>query len=329
VDKIVDKRAARAIPALLKTMAIFDIFSKRQKKLRGEPTDVYQYAKIPKPLRVQIVHIWRDTIGGTQDYDQGSGVKGTYKFIVDTLRREYGVFSLGADHPYFKYMSELENFLLGEQDTEKVIDAIELSFRVIDRVTRKSSYLGRYDSSERADEAIAELNTRFKEHGIGFQYVAGNVIRVDSELLHTEVVKPALTLLRRPGYAGAQAEFLKAHEHYRDGNTKEALSECLKAFESTMKSICDKRGWKYDARATSKTLIEICFKNGLIPPFWTQHFSSLRAMLESAVPTVRHRLGGHGQGSEIVDVPANLAAYTLHMTAATIVFLVEAQMALK
>src|SRR5205823_3877766 len=135
-------------------MTIFHIFSKRQKKLREKVPDVYEYAKIPKPLRVQIVHIWQDTIGDSHDYDRGSGVKGTYKLIVDTLRREYGVFSLGAGHPYFKHMSELENFLL--------------------------------------------------------------------------------TVHRRPGYAGAQAEFLKAHEHYRDGNTKEALSECLKAFKSTM-----------------------------------------------------------------------------------------------
>jgi len=215
-------------------MTIFHIFSKRQKKLREKVPDVYEYAKIPKPLRVQIVHIWQDTIGDSHDYDRGSGVKGTYKFIVDTLRREYGVFSLGAGHPYFKHMSELENFLLTEQDTEKVLDAVELSFRIIDKVTRNHGYLGRPNSSELADGAIQELNARFKEHSISFQYVAGNVIRVDSELLHTEVVKPALTLLRRPGYAGAQAEFLKAHEHYRDGNTKEALSECLKAFESTM-----------------------------------------------------------------------------------------------
>jgi hypothetical protein len=310
-------------------MAIFDIFSKRQKNPQEKVPDIYEYAKIPKPLRVQIIHIWQDTIGGSNDYDR-SRVKGTYEFIVKTLCREYGVFSLsGHTSDYFKYKTELENFLLTEQETEKVLDAVELSFRIIDRVTRDLDYLGRYNSSELADAAIEELNARFKEHRIGFQYVTGKVIRVDSELLHTEVVKPALALLQHPGYKGAQDEFLKAHERYRHGNTKEVLSECLKAFESTMKSICDKRGWKYDARATSKTLIEICFTNGLIPAFWMQHFSSLRAMLESAVPTVRNRLGSHGQGSEIVDVPANLAAYTLHMTAATIVFLVEAETALK
>jgi hypothetical protein len=227
------------------------------------------------------------------------------------------------------HIEELAKFFLTEEDTEKVLDAVELSFRVIDHMTRNRDYLCRPNPSELADKAIAELNARFKEHGVGFQFVAGEIIRVDSELLHAEAVKPALALLQGAEYAGAQAEFLKAHEHYRHGNNKEALSECLKSFESTMKAICNKRGWKYDANATSKALIKCCFDNGLIPAFWSQHFSSLRAMLESAVPTVRNRLGGHGQGSEIVDVPANLAAYTLHMTAATILFLVQAETALK
>src|ERR1019366_1526163 len=85
------------------------------------------------------------------------------------------------------------------------------------------------------DSAVTELNARFREHGIGYQYESGEIIRVDSQLIHSEVVKPALTLLTAPEYEGANAEFLKAFEHYRKGDTKECLNECLKAFESTMK----------------------------------------------------------------------------------------------
>ena len=43
-------------------MGIFDLFSKRQKRLRGEAPDVYTYDEIPEPLRVQIVHIFRDIL---------------------------------------------------------------------------------------------------------------------------------------------------------------------------------------------------------------------------------------------------------------------------
>ena len=44
-------------------MRFFEIFSKRQKKLRGEAPDVYQYETIPQELRVQVVHIWWDVWG--------------------------------------------------------------------------------------------------------------------------------------------------------------------------------------------------------------------------------------------------------------------------
>jgi hypothetical protein len=160
---------------------------------------------------------------------------------------------------------------------------------------------------------------------VGYQFVDGEIIRVDSEIIHAEVVKPALSLLRAREYSGAQAEFLKAHEHYRHGNTKEALAECLKAFESVMKVICHKRKWSHDPQATSKALLKVLFDNGLIPQFWEQHFSALRSTLESGVPTARNRLGGHGQGGQVVQVPPFLAAYVLHLTASAIVFLCEAE----
>jgi AbiJ-like protein len=203
-------------------MGIFDLFSKRQKKLRGEVPDVYTYDAIPNPLRVQIVHIWTDTLGNYNEYiDKYLRVEEAYKFIVETLCREYGLFNLIDRGGYSdrNYMEELINFFLKEDNNEKVIDAIELSFRCIDGATRNFDYRNKRRSSEIADEAILELNSRFREHGIGYQYADREIIRIDSELIHSEVVKPALKLLQGKFLAGAQQEFLKAHEHFRKGNT--------------------------------------------------------------------------------------------------------------
>ncbi len=191
--------------------------------------------------------------------------------------------------------------------------------------TREHRYLRRHNAADIADKAIEELNKRFKEHGIGFQFTGNEIIRVDSELLHSEAVKPALKLLNQKHYGGAQEEFLVAYEHYRHGRYKESLNDCLKSFESTMKSICDKQGWKYQPNVTSKGLIQICFDNGLIPAFWQQQMTSLRSLLESSVPTGRNKLSGHGQGSESVEIPEYLVAYMLHMTASTLVFLTTAE----
>lgn len=307
-------------------MAIIELFSKRQKKLLGEVADVYSYEDLPNPLRVQIVHIWKDTLGEAKQYWEGE-VRHAYEFIVETLCREYGLFKLPGANEYGdrEYILELANFFLREKDVEKALDAIELSFKVIDRSTRNYGYLCRNNASERADNAISELNSRFKEHGIGFQFVNGEIIRVDSELIHSEAVKPALRLLNSKQYQGAQQEFLSAYEHYRHGKHKESLNDCLKAFESTMKAICDKRKWSYQSNATAKVLIQVCFDNGLVPTFWQQQLSSLRSMLESSVPTGRNKLSGHGQGSSPTSVPAYLVAYMLHMTASTLVFLTTAE----
>ena len=283
---------------------------------------------IPDSLRVQIVHIWQDSIGNDTEYhDRYLRVKGSYKFIVETLCREYGVFELVTSrHRTRHYMEELINFFLKEEEPEKAIDVIELSFRVIDRLTREWEYRKKNNPSQIADEAITELNYRFLEHGVGYQYEEGEIIRVDSQLIHSEVVKPALKLLSQKIFHGAQQEFLKAHEHYRQKNHKEALNEALKAFESTMKAICDKRGWQYDkGKATAKNLIDICFEKNLIPSFWQQQMGALRSLLESGVPTGRNKLGGHGQGATPTHVPQFIVAFVLHMSASCIVFLVEAE----
>jgi hypothetical protein len=314
---------------------VFDLFSKRQKSLRGEVPDVYTYDKLPTALRVQIAHIWRDVIGDERDYaGEHTGTRNAYKFLTETLCREYGVFQLPVKHDpggygERNYFAELCNFFLQVPDTEMALDVVELSFRVVDKLTREPGFLRRVNASELADDAIEELNTRFREHGVGYEFTRGEVIRVDSKLLHSEVTKPALSLLgATPEYGGAQAEFLAAHEHYRHGREKESLNEALKSLESLMKAICVKRGWTHDANATSKALIQVLFDKGLVPTFWNQHFSALRSTLEAGVPTLRNRLGGHGQGERVVQVPQHIVAYALHLTAAAIVFLAEAEKAL-
>lgn len=309
-------------------MAIFDLYSKRQRRLRGEDPDVYQYEEVPEGLRVQVIHIWGDAIGKAEDYERYENVQHVYKFVADALCREYGIFRLAdLNRSRRHHLDELVHFLLNEGSTERVLDAIELSFKLINTFVRQFDYLHRMNHDEVADDALAELNDRFKEHGVGYQFVGNDLIRVDSELIHQEAVKPALRVLHQEGFEGAEQEFLKAYEHYRKGEAKEALNNALKAFESTMKTICDKNEWSYDPNATSKTLIDVCFNNGLVPPFWQSEIGALRTLLESSVPTGRNKLSGHGQGTKRTSVPDHVVAYVLHMTASVVLFLTEADKA--
>lgn len=308
-------------------MKIIDLFSKRQAKLRGEVPDVFVYDKLPRVLRVQIVHIFRDYLGNEMDVHIYERVARVYEYLVDALCREYGVFNLPGGNEYQErgHINEVFDFILTEKSVERVLDAVELGCKLIDTESRDWGYRNRHSAESEATEALAELNTRFQHHGFGYRFEAGNIIRVDSEFVHAEVTKPVLVLLHDSRYKGAEAEFHQAYEHYRHGRMKDALTDCLRSLESTMKSIASVRGWKHDLKATAKPLIELMFEKELIPKFWEQHFSALRAMLVSGVPTVRNRLGGHGQGPDIVSVPPHFVGFALHQTAAAIVFLARAE----
>lgn len=178
------------------------------------------------------------------------------------------------------------------------------------------------------DSAIEELNGRFRERGIGYQYVNGILVRLDSQFAHAEVVKPALGLLNASGFDGPADEFMRAFQHYRHGRHKEAVAEALKAFESTMKAICEARKWSYPSTSTAKQLMEILFDKGLVPKILESHFTNLRAAMESGLPTLRNKTSGHGQGAVPVEIPAYFAGYALHLMASNIIFLVEAHKAL-
>jgi len=306
-------------------MAIIELFSKRQKRLRGEFPDVYSYDEIPRTLRVQIVHIIRDCIGECKGYNSQDDAGNSYKFIFDTLCREYGRFTLIEKGYNDSHMEQVLNFLLQTDNTEEVLDVVELSFKYIDRVIKKNyyQYTSNTDVKIKPDDAIQDLNDRFKEHGIGYSFDGGEMIRIDSTYIHSEITKPTISLLWNRKFRGANEEYLKAHEHYRHGRNKECLTECLKSFESTMKVICDEKRWAYKKTDTVKKLIQLCFKNGLVPTFTQNQFTSLQNLLESGIPTIRNKLGGHGQGQIPQKVDDEMTRYGLNLTGTNIIFLIE------
>jgi len=287
-------------------------------------SDVYKYLRLPDPLLVQIVQIYTEFFEGISRFDF---IENIFNDILIILRREFGVFSL-VNSSDLEPFHEIKQYLLSRSPVERQLSVIELIFRAIDTFAREGISGNTLRSEIDPDDAINELNTRFRENGVGYQYQSGDIIRVDSDILHSEAVIPAFNLLRDPVFKGANEEFLSAHAHYRNGNCKECIVDCAKSFESTMKIICDKRGWPCAAGDTASKLVGTILDNGLVDKFWQTHFSALRNMLSSGIPTPRNKVAAHGQGADISEVPQYLASYILHQTAATILMLVEADKAL-
>lgn len=213
---------------------------------------------------------------------------------------------------------------IGMMRQSNALAAFTPSYSSIDDLNYTQFLLYRTKKRNLYKKSIDELNYRFHEHKVGYQYESSKMIRVDSRFTHSEVVQPALNMLSGSMYAGVNAEFLSAHNHYREKRYKECLNDCLKAIESCLKAICSKREWSYSETDTANNLISIVFKNRLIPDFMQSHFTGLRSTLESGVPPIRNRQSGHGQGSKETSVLEYIAAYALHLTASNLLLLAKA-----
>ena len=193
----------------------YEIFSKRQQRMQVENPDTYQYETIPDELRIQIFYIWEKVWEAAYENSFGElqlsplAIE-AYTSIETTLRGEYGVLALDGvddhDEDGYGFYSVVRKFLLETEDTDKVIDVIEVSFRYIDQVIRDKFYVPKDDGPDEIfgprpgdilpdgispDEAIDQLNRRFREHSVGYQYESGQIVEADSQDTHSEVVKPA------------------------------------------------------------------------------------------------------------------------------------------
>ncbi|NQU59961.1 MAG: HEPN domain-containing protein [Rhodospirillales bacterium] len=309
-------------------MKVFELFSTRKHKAEsaGE-TDVYQYDELPQKVRVQISKIWDDAIGRywkPSGYSMGSTPyhnNDYWQEIHDIVAREKGVFHLGDNYDNAK--KRCNSHLMNSDNIDDCMDIIEISFKVIDKIFGKWDEYERTNKSISLDpkEAVDELNYRLREAGVGYQYADGQIIRVDSQYVHSETVKPALALLSDPIFKGAEEEYRSAHTHYRSGENKDAIVDAANAFESTMKAICDAKGWDFEKGARASDLVKVLRKNGLFPDYLDKSFNQLLAVLQSGLPQVRNNEGSHGQGATPKEIPAHVAALALHLAAVKIVFL--------
>jgi AbiJ N-terminal domain 4 len=217
-------------------MPIIDLYSKRKKRIeKGNQPEIYQYDELPLTFRQQVVYIWRDAIGVYQNPEPYHTigmpfVNRVWYRINNLLARELGI-DLGSGFLSNSFEDCKAFFLDKDTSIENLLDLIELTFIFIDELIRKELAKPpghcELNVSQQPDDAISELNHRFREHEIGYQFEGGQIIRVDSKFIHAEVIVPALGLLSAPSFAGPEQEFRSAHEHYRRQEYKDAIVDAL------------------------------------------------------------------------------------------------------
>ncbi len=310
---------------------IFETFAQRKKLAsRKADADIYTYDKAPSQLRHQIVMALNEGIGPFHDYrsfdmNRVPEANEMWREIDRVCRKEI-----------YSYLSHLENqnlqirfceYLMKIDVMDDFLSALEVGCIMLELLRDKNPEIRRAEGH--SQESIDEINRRFQQHSVGYQFENGQIIRIDSKIAHAEIVKPALQLLASPVFAKANEEFLSAHRHYRTGAFKDCVTAANRAFESALKAICDTEGWPYDRGDRASELVTKVTNNGLFTHDFDKSFSAYVAMLKTGLPSVRNDAGGHGEGIAAAAVTAEIARFALNLTASNILFLGESYRALK
>ncbi len=291
----------------------------------GQP-EVYTYDSLPSFLRAQLAMVFKAGIGPYESRSSNGNAL-AWDALDEIMTKEIETFSSGrrTKNP----LGHCLDYLRESGDVTGVISFVELCCRMIDNFQGDTDHqLEWLGITQSPADALEEINERFRQHEVGYQYESGEIVRVDSQFVHAEVVKPALALLSAPEFADANAEFRRAHEHYRAGHYRDCNTAALRSMESVLKAICDARAWPFDEGAPVERLIRVVRDHELFPAYLGGSMDSLVAAMKG-LPKVRDSQGAHGAAPSDPPVPAHIAGYALHLAAANIVMLVEAHRALK
>lgn len=289
-----------------------DLYSIRNKKI----SENLIYDSISVKLRTQIVRVWSRFF---KQINQDTAEE-IWSEINSIICDEHGVHSLYQPRiGFYKESGKCLKYFERLEQIEELFDVIEVVFRAITKIPDILNLRVRITPNQ----IIAELNSRFNENGFGYEYTKGNIVRIDNNLLHEDIIDQVIQLTNEPLFINANEEFLSALSHLKNGRNKEALSDSLKAFESTMKIIIHDFEWDYQQNDTASKLIQKCLDKELIPKFLQSQFSALRTTLEAGIPTIRNKNSGHGQGPVKIIVPDSLATYSIYMTGTCINYLIE------
>ncbi len=298
-------------------MPIVELFSNRD---RQDP-DVWNFDEAPLKLRVQISQIIEKALG-PRFISPSIGSESSYEIIEETVAHEHGLDTLGPGRDAGERIHRC--IRLGPVDL--FLDVLEYTCKYLLTVVASYNYytIQHRQLSIRPSDAVSEINERCRRAGFGYRYENQMLARIDNELLHQVITRPALKILSDPRFSGADTEYREAHEHFKSSELRDCAVDCLNALESTMKIICDLKGWEYNRGARASDLLKILRNKELFPAYADGSFEQLFATLKSGLPALRNEVGGHGAGAEVPRIPQYVATYALHLSGAKIRFLYEA-----
>lgn len=222
--------------------------------------------------------------------------------LSEELREAYGCSELVAfDDNNNRVVVSLEGFVQGAYPSQ-VLDVVEVFYRLLDKEARPGFQY--------------KVNELMQEEGCPWRLADGEFFQVDSEFLQA-VLLSAEESMATHGFQGALEEFREARRDLSDENTKGAIVNACKSFESVLKAFQGRK--EGNASVLTRALLDTAFFND-VPQEFASAFVSQVLM---ALPFLRNKMGGHGQGPEVLEVPNRYARLAVHLAAALNLFVMD------
>jgi hypothetical protein len=147
------------------------------------------------------------------------------------------------------------------------------------------------DALQATMEGIFELNDRFRDAGLPFEYHNGLIQRIDDNLTTKEIEKPFWSLVADPRLGNVDSDMKEALDR-RDTGKPDAAFHALKALESVLKILSDDLG---RTRSTEKGAAD--FIDNLVSAKQGRYVDTWEAdVLKALFRDLRNPLG-HGPGN--------------------------------
>ena len=229
-------------------------FFRREAEANGEIPDVWTYDNLPKNVRVQIWQTFMDSYARRYAEE-----------ICKILRHELGVETLTYQTYWsfddkWDYEDELRDCFFAD------ITNARLAFSIVEYISIFIKSLNTQDSKKE----INEINYRLKEARIGYEFNtdANMLIKKSDEAVYKLSIEPAFHLLSDLKFKESIDNFAKAFSDYQSGTTKDlenAITNALKALESTIKNICKLKGYEFNEEKPLKDHVALLKNKKFLP----------------------------------------------------------------
>ncbi len=169
----------------------------------------------------------------------------------------------------------------------------------------------------REKDALAQkTNQMFELHDCPWRISDGEFFKLDADFVGARLASVAHDALAANQFAGAADEYAKARQYLAAGDVREAIFFSGHSFESLMKVLS---GLDH---ANGDRLIKELGAQGFFDDLPESARSGFMDQVLKALPFLRNKLGGHGQGATVVAIPPAYGDLAIQLAAAFQNFLI-------